>query len=96
VNARTGKVLWSQKLSSGIIGSPMTYTGPDGHQYVAVVAGVGGGAMVTKAMPGFPARGGTLYVFALDRNIQAVGQTPQQGTQSGQQDNAGTANKGKR
>jgi alcohol dehydrogenase (cytochrome c) len=96
VNARTGKVLWSQKLSSGILGSPMTYTAPDGHQYVAVVAGVGGAAMVTQAMPGFPARGGTLYVFTLDRNIASVGETPQQGTQSGAPSSGGTANKGKR
>jgi len=74
----------------------MTYTAPDGHQYIAVVAGVGGGAMVTQAMPGFPARGGTLYVFTLDRNIASVGETPQQGTQSGAQGSGGTANKGKR
>ncbi len=36
VDARTGKVLWSQKLGSGIIAQPMTYLGPDGRQYVAV------------------------------------------------------------
>lgn len=57
VNARMGKVLWSQKLGSGIIGSPMTYRAPDGHQYIAVYSGVGGASMVTQAMPGFPPRG---------------------------------------
>ena len=70
VNARTGKVLWSQKLGSGIIGAPMTYRAPDGHQYVAVFSGVGGASMVTQAMPGFPARGGTLNVFALESVVR--------------------------
>jgi alcohol dehydrogenase (cytochrome c) len=67
VDARNGKVLWSQKLSSGITSQPMTYLGPDGRQYVAVVAGVGGVAsQVMGAKNGFPPRGGTLYVFSLD------------------------------
>ncbi|MEO8308801.1 MAG: PQQ-dependent dehydrogenase, methanol/ethanol family [Pseudomonadota bacterium] len=66
VDARNGKVLWSQKLGSGVIGAPMTYLGPDGRQYVAIYAGVGGAAMVSKSMKGFPARGNTLYVFSID------------------------------
>lgn len=67
VDARTGKVLWSQKLSSGITAQPMTFLGPDGRQYVAVVAGVGGVAsQVMGAKNGFPSRGGTLYVFSID------------------------------
>jgi lanthanide-dependent methanol dehydrogenase len=44
VHARTGAPLWQQKTSSGIIGQPVTYRGPDGKQYVAVLAGVGGWA----------------------------------------------------
>jgi PQQ-dependent dehydrogenase (methanol/ethanol family) len=44
VDARTGTVLWQFKCGSGIIGQPMTYTGPDGKQYVAVFSGVGGWA----------------------------------------------------
>ena len=88
VNARTGKILWSQKLGSGIIGAPMTFRGPDGHQYVSVLAGVGGAAMVTKAMPGFPARGGTLYTFALDSALPAQGV---QGSQSGGSSNGAQA-----
>jgi lanthanide-dependent methanol dehydrogenase len=44
VNARTGALLWQSKCGSGIIGQPMTYRGPDGKQYVAVLAGVGGWA----------------------------------------------------
>jgi len=66
VDARNGKVLWSQKLSSGVIGAPMTYLGPDGRQYIAIYAGVGGAASVEKAVPGYPPRGSTLYVFSLD------------------------------
>ena len=42
VDARSGSVLWQQKLTSGIIGNPMTYIGPDGKQYVAIYAGIGG------------------------------------------------------
>jgi lanthanide-dependent methanol dehydrogenase len=41
-DARTGKVLWQQKLASGIVGNPMTFVGPDGKQYIAVYAGIGG------------------------------------------------------
>ena len=44
LDARTGKELWRKKLGSGIIGQPVTYRGPDGKQYVAILAGVGGWA----------------------------------------------------
>lgn len=49
VDATTGKVLWKFKTGSGIIGEPMTYTGPDGNQYIAVYSGVGGWAGLTVA-----------------------------------------------
>ena len=42
VDAKTGDVLWKFKTPSGIIGNPMTYAGPDGRQYVAVLSGIGG------------------------------------------------------
>ncbi len=42
VNAKTGKLLFKQKVGSGIVGNPITYRGPDGKQYVAVYAGIGG------------------------------------------------------
>ena len=42
VDARSGSVLWQVKLTSGIIGNPMTFIGPDGKQYVAIYAGIGG------------------------------------------------------
>ncbi|HEX6740308.1 MAG TPA: PQQ-dependent dehydrogenase, methanol/ethanol family [Sphingomicrobium sp.] len=49
VDARTGKLLWQFKTASGIIGQPISYRGPDGHQYIAVPAGIGGwaGAIVS-------------------------------------------------
>lgn len=48
VHARTGEILWQFRVGSGIIGQPVTYLGPDGKQYVAILAGVGGwsGAIV--------------------------------------------------
>ena len=65
VDAVSGKLLFKQKLSSGIIGQPMTYLGPDGQQYIAIPSGIGGAAMVQSGKPGLPARGSTLYVFSL-------------------------------
>jgi alcohol dehydrogenase (cytochrome c) len=49
VDARDGTLLWQFKTGSGIIGQPTTYRGPDGHQYVAILSGVGGwsGAIVS-------------------------------------------------
>ena len=42
VDARSGAVLWKFKVGSGVVGNPIAYLGPDGKQYVAVYAGVGG------------------------------------------------------
>ena len=44
VDARNGKLVWQYKTGSGIIGQPISYRGPDGKQYVAVLSGVGGWA----------------------------------------------------
>jgi PQQ-dependent dehydrogenase (methanol/ethanol family) len=49
LDARTGQELWKYQTGSGIIGSPMTYVGPDGKQYVAVLSGVGGWSGITVA-----------------------------------------------
>ncbi|HXY30701.1 MAG TPA: methanol/ethanol family PQQ-dependent dehydrogenase [Gemmatimonadaceae bacterium] len=49
VDAKTGTLLWKFKTPSGIIGSPMTYMGPDGKQYVAVLSGIGGWAGIGVA-----------------------------------------------
>jgi alcohol dehydrogenase (cytochrome c) len=66
---KTGKVLWSFKTSSGVVGVPTTYK-VDGKQYVAVFAGYGGATPLwapgTKT-GGIPT-GGRLYVFALPGN----------------------------
>jgi glucose dehydrogenase len=52
VDARSGKLLWQFKTESGIIGQPVTFRAPDGQQYVAVLAGVGGwaGAIVSAGL----------------------------------------------
>jgi PQQ-dependent dehydrogenase (methanol/ethanol family) len=52
VDARTGKLLWRAQLESGIIGQPISYRGPDGRQYIAVLSGVGGwaGALVSAQL----------------------------------------------
>lgn len=42
VDATTGEVLWKFKTGSGIIGAPITYLGPAGEQYIAILSGVGG------------------------------------------------------
>jgi len=65
VDARTGNRLWQMKLGSGVSGPPMSYVGPDGKQYIAVLTGVGGFANTAQTAPGFAAGGGTLYVFSL-------------------------------
>jgi len=44
VDAKSGNLLWKFKTDSGIIGQPVSYRGPDGHQYIAVLSGVGGWA----------------------------------------------------
>lgn len=49
LDARDGRELWRFKTGSGIIGQPISYRGPDGKQYVAILSGVGGwaGAVVS-------------------------------------------------
>jgi len=42
VDARTGHLLWRFKVGSGVVGNPISFTGADGKQYVAVYAGIGG------------------------------------------------------
>jgi lanthanide-dependent methanol dehydrogenase len=52
VDARTGQELWKFKCGSGVIGQPVTYRGPDGKQYVAILSGIGGwaGALVSGGL----------------------------------------------
>ncbi len=42
LDARSGRELWRFQASSGIIGQPIAFRGPDDRSYVAVLAGLGG------------------------------------------------------
>jgi PQQ-dependent dehydrogenase (methanol/ethanol family) len=44
VDANDGHLLWQFKTGSGIVGQPVSYRGPDGKQYIAVLSGIGGWA----------------------------------------------------
>jgi alcohol dehydrogenase (cytochrome c) len=52
VDGQTGQELWKFKTGSGIIGQPISYRGPDGKQYIAILSGVGGwaGALVVGGL----------------------------------------------
>ncbi len=80
VDARNGELLWKHKVASGIIAPGMTYRGPDGKQYVAVLSGVGGwfGAIVSLDIPPddpFGALGevGAAYSSGLDKATTKAG-----------------------
>src|SRR5205823_7310596 len=49
VDAKTGSALLEFKTTSGIVGQPIAYRGPDGAEYVAILSGIGGwaGAVVS-------------------------------------------------
>jgi lanthanide-dependent methanol dehydrogenase len=66
VDARNGTLLWQFKTGSGIIGQPITYKGPDGHQYIAVLSGVGGwaGAIVAGGLDARDSSAGGGFVNA--------------------------------
>lgn len=78
LNARTGEQLWQFKTSSGIIGQPTTWRGPDRKQYVSILAGVGGwaGAIVAG---GLDARDGTAALGF----VEAMKDLPQHTTKGG-------------
>ncbi len=67
LDARNGQELWKFKVGSGIIGQPITYRGPDGKQYVAVLSGVGGwpGAIVSGKLDPRDATGALGFVNAM-------------------------------
>jgi PQQ-dependent dehydrogenase (methanol/ethanol family) len=72
LDAKTGRELWKFKTGSGIVSQPISYRGPDGKQYIAVVAGVGGwaGAIVSGELD---PRDGT----AAKGFVNAMGDLPQ-------------------
>jgi PQQ-dependent dehydrogenase (methanol/ethanol family) len=67
LDARTGATLWKFHTDSGIIGQPITYRGPDGKQYVAILSGVGGwpGAIVSADLDARDATAGDGFVNAM-------------------------------
>lgn len=73
VDARSGKVLWEAKTGSGIIGDPITFTGPDGKQYVAIYSGIGGwmGAAAFPSMSLDDPYAG-LGAFGTMRNVKSL------------------------
>jgi PQQ-dependent dehydrogenase (methanol/ethanol family) len=74
VDARTGAPLWRFKAPSGIVGQPVSYRGPDGRQYVAVLSGVGGwsGAIVAAGLDPRDATGALGFVNAMRDLPQAT------------------------
>jgi alcohol dehydrogenase (cytochrome c) len=70
VDHKTGVELWRFKTPSGIVGSPISFLGPDGKQRIAVLSGLGGwiGLGANGAFPdvaSISATGGVLTVFGL-------------------------------
>lgn len=53
VNATTGQTLFDVTLECGITSNPISYTGPDGHQRVAIMTGIGylAGGLAGAACP---------------------------------------------
>jgi PQQ-dependent dehydrogenase (methanol/ethanol family) len=78
LDASTGELQWQFKTGSGIVGQPISYRGPDGRQYVAVLSGVGGwaGAIVANDLD---ARDPT----AAKGMVNAVADLPEKTTKGG-------------
>lgn len=70
-DALTGEELWSFRTGSDFKGPAMSYVGPDGNQYIAIVASSGptaadiGPDTPADAAARYSRPGGTLYVFGL-------------------------------
>jgi alcohol dehydrogenase (cytochrome c) len=58
VDARTGQVLFSKQLECGIASAPITFTGPDGKQRVAITTGLG---FLNGGFAGGPCPAGTTF-----------------------------------
>jgi glucose dehydrogenase len=67
LDARSGNLLWQFKVGSGIVGQPVSYKGPDGKQYIAILAGVGGwsGAAVSGGLNGVDGTGALGFLNAM-------------------------------
>ena len=72
-NARTGAIVWTFRTGSNFRNSPISYVGPDGRQYVAVIGSQAAGNdavgpnAAADAGGRFRRSGSTLYVFALPK-----------------------------
>ena len=70
-DARTGDIVWTFRTGSNFRNSPITYIGPDGRQYVAIIGSqrTGSAQVTADTEPDAGARfrrvGSALYVFAL-------------------------------
>jgi quinoprotein glucose dehydrogenase len=77
-DARTGKELWTTKMSASGVAGPMTYVGKHGRQYVVIAAG-GPGTAAYRTDPQWGYRQ-TLVAFALprpgDKPVDIVGPYP--------------------
>jgi glucose dehydrogenase len=77
-NARTGEIVWTFRTGSNFRSSPISYSGPDGRQYIAIISSqLEANAEVkpdaaADAASRYRRSGATLYVFALPRT--AAGQ----------------------
>ncbi len=71
MDARTGEQLWTFRTGSDFRNSPITYVGPDGKQYLAVITSHApdnseiGGDVAPDDAGRYRRTGSTLYVFAL-------------------------------
>jgi PQQ-dependent dehydrogenase (methanol/ethanol family) len=67
VDAASGRLLWQYRTGSGIVGQPISYRGPDGRQYIAILSGVGGwaGGIVVNELDPRDATAGTGFAHAM-------------------------------
>ncbi len=67
INAVNGQELWKYKVGSGIIGQPVSYRGPDGKQYIAILSGIGGwmGSIVSGGLDPADVTAGTGTAYAV-------------------------------
>jgi outer membrane protein assembly factor BamB len=71
INARTGKIEWTFRTGTNFRQSPVSYIGPDGRQYIAVIGSQApndsrvGAEDRPDAEARFRRAGTMLYVFAL-------------------------------
>lgn len=70
-NARTGEIVWTFRTGSNFRNSPISFAGPDGRQYIAVIGSQQpANELLAPNAPAdagarFRRSGSTLYVFAL-------------------------------